>query len=72
MQAKDVMTRNVVTVSPDTPVNEVARTLIKRRISAVPVLDAKGRLAGIVSEGDLMRRPDAGTGGDGLTRGGWT
>jgi len=62
MQAKDVMTRNVVTVAPDAPVTLVARMLIKRRISAVPVVDAKGQLAGIVSEGDLMRRPDAGTG----------
>jgi len=66
MHAKDVMTRNVVTVSPDTPVSEIARTLVKRRISAVPVLDAKGRLLGIVSEGDLMRRPDAGTGSERL------
>lgn len=61
MQAKDVMTSPVVTVAPDTPVAEVARLLLERHISAVPVVDADGRLVGIVSEGDLMRRPESGT-----------
>jgi CBS domain-containing protein len=60
-QAKDVMTTNVVTVRPDTTVMEIARTLLDRHISAVPVLDDNGRLVGIVSEGDLMRRPETGT-----------
>ena len=58
MLAKDVMTRRVVTVAPETPVPEVARLLLDRRISAVPVVDAGGRLLGIVSEGDLIRRPE--------------
>lgn len=58
MQAKDVMTTHVVTVGPETPVAEIARRLIDRRISAVPVVDADGRPLGIVSEGDLMRRPE--------------
>jgi CBS domain-containing protein len=61
MQAKDVMTTPVVTVTPDTPVAEVARTLLERRISGVPVVDAGGRLVGIVTEGDLLRRPELGT-----------
>lgn len=55
MLAKDVMTTDVVAVSPKTSVQEVARLLLARRISAVPVLDAKERLRGIVSEGDLIR-----------------
>lgn len=59
MNAKDVMTTLVVTVSPETPVAEIARRLLQRRISAVPVVDAEGRPIGIVSEGDLMRRPEA-------------
>jgi CBS domain-containing protein len=42
-------------------VKEVAETLLRHRISAVPVVDDQGKLAGIVSEGDLMRRPEAGT-----------
>lgn len=60
MQAKDVMTSQVVTVELDTPVAEIAKRLMQRRISAVPVVDAEGRPIGIVSEGDLMRRPESG------------
>jgi len=62
MQARDVMTRNVITVTADTAVADIARRLIDRRISAVPVLDGAGKIIGIVSEGDLMRRDESGTG----------
>jgi len=58
MLAKDVMTRQVVTVPPDASVPDVARLLLERRISAVPVVAPDGRLLGIVSEGDLIRRPE--------------
>ena len=58
MRARDIMTANVVTVGPDDGVHDVARLLLTHRISAVPVLDAGGQLVGIVSEGDLMRRPE--------------
>lgn len=61
MQARDVMTPNVVTVSPDAPVPEIARLLVERRISAVAVLGDDGAVAGVVSEGDLIRRPELGT-----------
>jgi len=61
MQARDVMTSPPITVAPDTPVAEVATVLLENRISAVPVLDAAGRMVGIVSEGDLLRRADAQT-----------
>ena len=61
MLARDVMTTNVVSVTPDTPVEEIAKVLIEHRISAVPVIDADRHVAGIVSEGDLMRRPESGT-----------
>lgn len=60
MQAKDIMTTAVVTATPETPVIEIARRLLKRRISALPVVDTEGRVVGIVSEGDLMRQPQAG------------
>lgn len=60
MVAKDVMTRRVVTVTTETPVAEIARLLLDRHISAVPVVDADARVLGIVSEGDLMRRPETG------------
>jgi len=61
MQARDVMTTQVVTVKPDTMVSEIAKRLIERRISGVPVVDDEGRVRGIVSEGDLMRRRESGT-----------
>lgn len=61
MKAQDIMTAPVVVVELDTPIQDVARLLSQHRISAVPVVDADGRIAGIVSEGDLMRRPELGT-----------
>ncbi len=61
MKAKDVMTTEVVYADPETSVRAIAQTLLKRRISAVPVIDDGGRVIGIVSEGDLMRRPESET-----------
>jgi CBS domain-containing protein len=54
------MTPRPITVQPDTSVVEVARILLERGISAVPVVDGE-RIVGIVSEGDLMRRAESGT-----------
>jgi len=62
MKAAEIMVTNVITVTPGHSVHEVAEILLERRISGVPVLNAAGELVGIVSEGDLMRRADAGTG----------
>jgi CBS domain-containing protein len=62
MKAADVMVTNVITVGPDASVQEVARILLSSRISGVPVVGADGKLLGIVSEGDLMHRFEAGTG----------
>jgi CBS domain-containing protein len=62
MKAADVMVRNVITVGPDACVQDVAHILLTARISGVPVVGANGELVGIVSEGDLMRRAEAGTG----------
>ena len=61
MQARDIMTTPVLTVTKDVTVREVARLLLERHISAVPVVDADGILLGVVSEGDLIRRADSGT-----------
>ena len=61
MKASDVMVAPVITVKPSSTVKEVAKTLLERRISAVPVVDDSGKLAGIVSEGDLMHRAEIGT-----------
>lgn len=61
MLARDVMTTPVLAVRPDTEVQDIAALLLECRISAVPVVDESGRLHGIVSEGDLINRADAGT-----------
>jgi CBS domain-containing protein len=61
MQARDVMVSPVITVKPSPSVREAAKTFLERRISAVPVVDDYGKLVGIISEGDLMHRSEAGT-----------
>jgi len=58
MKARDVMVSQVVTVKASSTIREVAKTLLQRRISAVPVVDDKGTMVGIVSEGDLLRRAE--------------
>lgn len=54
--ARDLMTPDVVTVPPETPVMAMARLLADRGISAVPVVDPQGKVLGIVTEADLIRR----------------
>lgn len=61
MNAADVMVSNVISVRSDTSVDKIAEILLANRISAVPVVDAGGALVGIVSEGDLIHRVEAGT-----------
>jgi CBS domain-containing protein len=61
MQAKDIMSSPVVTVTPDASVAEVAALLLEKRISGVPVVDQTGQIAGIISEGDLLRRVETNT-----------
>ena len=51
-----------ITVGPSATVQEVAKLFLEKQISAVPVLDNNGKLVGIVSEGDLLHRVEAGTG----------
>jgi CBS domain-containing protein len=55
------MVANVITVGPDARVQEVAELLLRHRISAVPVLGSTGEILGIVSEGDLINRPESET-----------
>jgi CBS domain-containing protein len=61
MHAAEIMTRNVITATPKTEVREIVDLMIKNRISAVPVIDDSGRVLGMVSEGDLMRRVENNT-----------
>jgi len=50
----DVMTRDVVRVAPDTPYKDIVDFVVGEAISAVPVVDARGLLVGVVSEADLL------------------
>jgi CBS domain-containing protein len=61
MLAREAMTPNPIAVPATLPIEECARILLDKRISAVPVVDAANQVIGIVSEGDLMRRREAGT-----------
>ena len=61
MRAHQIMTRPVLTVSPDTTVLEAANLMLQRHVSGLPVVDAAGKLVGIVSEGDFIRRSEIGT-----------
>jgi CBS domain-containing protein len=57
MIAADIMTRTVVTVTPETDLPTVAQLLLEHDISAMPVIGDQRRLVGIISEGDLLGRP---------------
>lgn len=61
MQAQDVMVYPVITVAPTATVRDAAALMLERHVSALPVVDAAGKLVGILSEGDLMRRVETGT-----------
>ena len=69
---RDVMTTDVVTAGPDDPVEDAAVALLRGRHSALPVVDAAGRLLGVISEADLLadatvRRPSRATVGRVMT-----
>jgi len=56
------MTKDVITVTPRTTIEQAAKTMLQRHISGLPVVDKAGKLVGIVSEGDFLRRTEIGTG----------
>lgn len=61
MKTHEMMTTDVVAVSPETKVREIARIMSEKRVSGIPVLDAGGKLVGIVSHSDLLHRHETGT-----------
>lgn len=61
MKAADVMTLGAATVRPETPVSEAAQLMLQFRISGLPVVDDEGRLVGLVTERDFLRRAELGT-----------
>lgn len=61
MRAHQIMTRSVITVAPDATVLEAANLMLRHHVSGLPVVDTAGKLVGIVSEGDFIRRSEIGT-----------
>lgn len=62
MRAHQIMTRDCIAVTPHTTIEEAAKIMLKTHISGLPVMDDAGRLVGIVSESDFLRRGEIGTG----------
>lgn len=62
MRAHQIMTKDVITVTPQTTIEEAAKVMLQTHISGLPVLNDAGRLVGIVSESDFLRRSEIGTG----------
>lgn len=58
MKVGDVMTTGAATVRLDASLAEAARIMVEHRISGLPVVDASGRLVGVLTEGDFLRRKD--------------
>lgn len=56
LKARDVMTRVLITVSPDTTIEDLGRLFIEKNVSGAPVVDSEGRLIGIVTENDLINK----------------
>src|ERR1700722_2422926 len=61
MQVKDIMSRNVIWVGTDDSVLRAVQLMLQNHISGLPVIDMNGELAGIVTEGDFLRRGELGT-----------
>jgi len=61
MKAQDVMTQYVTSVGPEDPLSKAVRIMLQNEISGLPVLDADGRLVGMITEGDLLRRAETAT-----------
>jgi len=56
LKAKDIMTKEVITVKPETTIEELARLLMTQHISGAPVVDDNGKIVGIVTENDLISK----------------
>jgi CBS domain-containing protein len=61
MRAHQIMTRPVISVTPETTIVDAANTMLQKHVSGLPVVDAAGKLVGIISEGDFIRRSEIGT-----------
>ena len=67
MKIGEIMTPNVISVTEETPVREVAQVLDRHRISGVPVCDGGGHMVGLISEYDLIAKPNARTAAEAMS-----
>lgn len=63
MHAGEIMSRDVIAISPDAPLSQAVRLMLDAKVSGVPVVDTEGRPIGMLTEGDLLRRVETGTEG---------
>ncbi|MBV9322681.1 MAG: CBS domain-containing protein [Chloroflexi bacterium] len=68
MKVAEIMTSNVISVPEDASVRDVAQTLDRHRVSGLPVCDGDGHMVGLISEFDLIAKPEAHTAGEAMTR----
>jgi CBS domain-containing protein len=61
MNAEHIMTREVISIDPDSTVLQAARLMLQHHISGLPVIDKNGNLVGVLSEGDFLRRSETRT-----------
>jgi CBS domain-containing protein len=61
MRAHQIMTRQVITIAADAPIVDAASAMLQNHISGLPVVDKSGKLIGIISQGDFIRRAEIGT-----------
>jgi CBS domain-containing protein len=61
VKAADIMTRDVITVTPEDRIADVVSLMLEKKISGLPVVDAEHNLVGVVTEGDFLRRSELGT-----------
>jgi CBS-domain-containing membrane protein len=61
MLASDIMTRHIVSIGRDAPIREAIRLMLDNHVSGLPVVDAAGKVVGILTEGDLLRRSEIAT-----------
>jgi CBS domain-containing protein len=61
MKTSEIMTRDIVSIGPGAAVRDAIRLMLERRVSGLPVVDDAGKLTGILTEGDLLRRSETGT-----------
>jgi CBS domain-containing protein len=61
MQVSEIMTREVISITPDETIDAAIDLMLSKHVSGLHVIDDEGRVVGMLTEGDLLRRPEIGT-----------